>query len=216
MKTLFFFSAFILLISCNDTKEELLDLNDIAPTSDNYKEGRKLKESDHQTEIEIETLLDEIKLIEQQIDLEALRATDTLLFPDRFSAQSSQRFYYSLEKDSILYAKWKFKDSIKTKNVFLNWTNCFGVKCKSIRIGEKIKLQKDGFILLANDTCLIYIQSNSTAEQKKWINYFTADKKSKWDFLLTQSKNGVVAWKSYFEGEFIEIAPNIQVDTSSN
>lgn len=210
MKILIFLSALVLIVSCKDTKEELLNLNEIAPTSDNYKEGKKIKETEDTSVEKVETLLDQQKLEEQQLHLKSLRSTDTLLFPDRFSAQSSRRFYYSIENDSVLYSKWKFKDSLKTKNVFLNWSNCFGTRCKSASIGEKVNLQGQGFLLLSNDTCLIYIATNSSSEQKKWINYFTSEEDIQWRYILTQPKSGKVTWRSYFEEKFIELTPNIQ------
>lgn len=205
MKILIFFSAFALIVSCNDTKEELLDLNKIAPTSDDYKEGKKIKGTEDTYEEKVETLLDQKKLNEQQLDLKSLRSTDTLLFPDRFSAQSSQRFYYSIENDSVLYSKWKFKDSLKTKNVFLNWSNCFGINCKSAFIGEKVNLQRQGFLLLSNDTCLIYLATNSSSEQKKWIKYFTSEDDIEWRYILTQPNSGKVTWRTYSDNELKEI-----------
>lgn len=212
MKILFFLCAFAILVSCSDTKEELLDLNEIAPTSDNYKEGKNINKATQLSEENVETLLDQLILNEQQLDLKSLRSTDTLLFPDRFSAQSHQRFYYSIENDSVLYSKWKFKDSLKTKNVFLNWSNCFGTNCKSAFIGEKINLQRQGFLLLSNDTCLIYIATNSSSEQKKWINYFTSEEDIQWRYILTQPKSGKVTWRTYSDNELKEIESKVLME----
>lgn len=201
----------LILFSCKDDKEEVLDLNDVLPTSENYREGETGKDTSQYTIEKVKTGLNETLLSEQKIILENITSSDSLLFPDRFSPISLNKFIYSIENEQVLFSSYRFKDSVKTKNVFLNWTNCFGPKCKTLRIGESNNLQRDGFILLSNDTCVVFVASNSIAEQKKWMTYYTKEKDIQWRYILTQSKGGKVKWNTYKENKLIPIEDKFKV-----
>jgi hypothetical protein len=111
------------------------------------------------------------------------------------------RFFYSLSDDSVFYTKFNFKDSLKSKNAFFNWINCFDARCKSILPGEKKNLQKNGFLLLQNDTSIIYISSKSSNELLQWKKYYTSFDNIQWKYILSQSTNGKVKWESFGENK---------------
>lgn len=197
----------VLLVGCKDSNKEAIDLNDIQAQSENYKEGEVKKDSTTETIIDIPLDLNVSVLAEIGINCQNRSLTDTLLFPDRFSPISLSKFNYNTNNELINFSKFNFKDSNKTYNVFLNWSNCFGLNCKSIRIGENINLQKNGFLMMVNDTCIVYVSTNSSSEKKNWIKYFTHEKDIQWKYILDQNKQGKVKWQSYYDNSFSVIEP---------
>lgn len=194
MKQLFFVFFILFCVSCNTKKEEVLDFNDLAPESENYKEG----------EHDIDTNLVEDNSFVSTIDADLLQKfeiansflkSDTLLFPDRFSPRFMQKFHYSTENGLVFYNEWSFKDSTKTMNVLFNWLNCFGSKCNSAMLAESKNLQSDGFLLLIRDTSICYIVSNNSTELNKWKKLATANDDLEYWYVLQQGKRGKVKWE---------------------
>ena len=206
----YFLPIVIILSSCTEKENEVLDLNDIQAQSENYKEGKEKTNSIDSSTFDFPLNLDLRLLSESGVNCQDKAISDTLLFPDRFSPIHLSKFSYQTKDESVNFTQYNFKDSVKTQNVFLNWTNCFGLKCNSIRIGETKNLQKNGFLMLVNDTCIVYISINSAEEKKKWMNYFTTPKDIHWRYILNQSKQGKVKWQSYTDNAFITIEPIIR------
>ncbi len=208
MKILFGLAIGFMVFSCKEGKRDVVDMNDIVAKSEKYN-GKESKEAEKIDTLKMsDVFLSDLELKKSELAISKARNTDTLLFPDRFKFTKKTTFLYSLNADSVLYSKWNFRDSTKTKNAFLNWTNCFGTKCNAIRIGQKANLQKDGFLLLVNDTCMIYVGTHLKSEQEKWISYYTSDKKQKWTYMLSQTKNGKVNWQSFKDKKMIPIEEN--------
>jgi len=209
MKIFSFLVFAVLFLGCKENTEEVVDMTEIMPSSKDYKDGPKEDDTSNLENVTVNTGLDHSLLDEAKIELSKLAVCDTLLFPDRFSPIRLTKFTYASENETILFSSFRFKDSIKTKNVFLNWTNCFGSNCKSARIGEVVNLQKEGFLLMTNDTSIIYIGANSLAEQKKWINHYTTEKDIRWNFILSQAKGGKLIWNEYLENKMMPIEARI-------
>lgn len=200
----------LFLVACAEKENEVLDLNDIQAQSKHYKEGNVKSDTLDSADFDFPLNLNLQMLAEVGLHCQDKAISDTLLFPDRFSPIHLSKFSYQTKDESVNFTQYNFKDSVKTQNVFLNWTNCFGLKCNTIRIGETKNLQKNGFLMLVNDTCIVYISSNSTEEKKKWMNYFTTPKDIHWRYVLNQSKQGKVKWQSYTDNAFITIEPIIR------
>lgn len=197
MRTIFLYCCFaLILVSCKTNEPEVVNLEDIAAQS---KDGDKTPNSDSSAvkEVPAITQLDVEELLKNSISLNQSKNVDTLLFLDRFSAKSALKFNYFIENDSVFYAKYNFKDSMKTKNAFFNWMNCFDARCKSIVPGENKNLQKTGFLLLQNDTSIIYISTGSQKELSNWKKHFTELKDVKWNYILNQRNSGKVTWETY-------------------
>lgn len=189
------------LFSCeNDSiKSETVDLDEFLPKSKkeyNYEEDTVSQVEEH-TPDSIELL------IQSRIDNAAFIYGEELSnkkhFPDRLDY--TQRFYHELIIDSVLYELviWEFEDSIHTINAFYNWMDCFGKKCKSIRIGEKKWIYEGAFQLFVDDTKLIYIASNNSINQKLWNDLFQPELKNKWNYSLYQPLSRKVRWLELIE-----------------
>jgi len=189
----FLILIFPLFFSCKDKKqEETLDLSEITTSSVRYKEGLVLKDS----VVSIPQFTDGLTLVYKNlidslgVDYSVVLKLDTVLFADRFGAKSIVKFYWKEKNDSINFIDWEFKDSTKTENAFYNWLDCFGANCKSVKIGDKARLQKRSLLLLLNEKHLIWIDANTSIEQEKWLKILKDQQFGEnWKYILYQSKN---------------------------
>ena len=197
----FLFLSFILFSCSNNKKEETVDLSEITSSSERYKEGKsevkKKKEKElnfiDTLDVRFKGILDSLKINDSVV-----RKLDIVLFPDRFGAKSITKFYWKEKKDSINLLDWEFSDSLKTENAFYNWIDCFGENCKSIKIGDKIKIQKRGLLILVNDRHLLVVDANSKIDCESWIKLVGSQKfGDTWKYIVYQPQKGKSTWMNY-------------------
>ena len=197
----FLFLSFILFSCSNNKKEETVDLSEITSSSERYKEGKsevkKKKEKEltfiDTLDVRFKGILDSLKINDSVV-----RKLDIVLFPDRFGAKSITKFYWKEKKDSINLLDWEFSDSLKTENAFYNWIDCFGENCKSIKIGDKIKIQKRGLLILVNDRHLLVLDANSKIDCESWIKLVGSQRfGDTWKYIVYQPQKGKSTWMNY-------------------
>ena len=190
----------LLIASCIDPKEELVDFNDIAPQSENYNEDDTERDVEHQGD----TLL-KVKGIFTNggIKVDELFPLKSSLFPDRFGPERTEKYLLISGSDSIHFQRWVYQDSVKTFNAFYNWIDCFTSKCKSYYVNENANMQKKAFKILVNDTVLCFIESNSTIDYNAWDIFYDSlsYERSAWDFIIEQRKRGIAKWYIFDEDE---------------
>jgi hypothetical protein len=200
---------FLILLSCsNNKKEETVDLSDITSSSERYKEGKtevkkKKKEVNFidTLDVRFKGILDSLKINDSVV-----RKLNIVSFPDRFGAKSVTKFYWKEKKDSVNLLAWEFTDSLKTENAFYNWIDCFGENCKSIKIGDKIKIQKRGLLILVNDKHLLVVDTNSKIDLEKWINLIRDQQfGDNWKYIVYQPQKGKSTWMNYKNEELKEL-----------
>ena len=205
----FIFLSFILFSCSNNKKEETVDLSEITSSSERYKEGKsevkKKKEKElnfiDTLDVRFKGILDSLKINDSVV-----RKLDIVLFPDRFGAKSITKFYWKEKKDSINLLDWEFSDSLKTENAFYNWIDCFGENCKSIKIGDKIKIQKRGLLILVNDRHLLVVDANSKIDCASWIKLVGSQKfGDTWKYIVYQPQKGKSTWMNYKNEELKEL-----------
>ena len=205
----FLFLSFILFSCSNNKKEETVDLSEITSSSERYKEGKsevkKKKEKElnfiDTLDVRFKGILDSLKINDSVV-----RKLDIVLFPDRFGAKSITKFYWKEKKDSINLLDWEFSDSLKTENAFYNWIDCFGENCKSIKIGDKIKIQKRGLLILVNDKHLLVIDATSKIDCESWIKLVGSQKfGDTWKYIVYQPQKGKSTWMNYKNEELKEL-----------
>lgn len=187
--------------SCSQKKEETtINLADITKHSSRYKEGKIQKNKPDTITLFSTTLTENYCGILDSflIKKESIQKVDTLFLPDRFNAKKTVKFYWKENADSTNFMDWEFKDSIQTENAFYNWMDCFGKKCKSLKIGEKSKIQKRSLLILVNHNHLLLIDSDKKIDYKKWISVLKHQLFGEnWKFILVQPKNGKSTWMNY-------------------
>jgi hypothetical protein len=191
------FLVLILLLSCKENKEEVLNLDDITTNSDKYKEGKIQNNNESSTIDEIHKFsvlflkwMDSLKYDKKNVHL-----LDTTIFNDRFGAKKSEKWYYLSEMDSLVFMHWEFKDSIKAQNSFYNWLDCFGKNCRSIMIGEEVNFMKRSLVFMLQTNHLFVIESSTKQNIESYINFFDAMNWAKnWKYLMNQDPRKKAKW----------------------
>ena len=209
LKLFSFLFLFLILFSCtNDEKEETVDLSDITSSSERYKEGKaEIKKKKKEVnfidtlDVRFKGILDSLKINDSVV-----QKLDIVSFPDRFGAKSVTKLYWKEKRDSINLLDWEFTDSLKTENAFYNWIDCFGENCKSIKIGDKIKIQKRGLLILVNEKHLLVIDSGSKIDCEKWIEIVRGQQfGDSWKYIVYQPQKGKSTWMNFKNEELKEL-----------
>lgn len=204
-KNYLFLVSFVLLLTAacgGSQKDEVLDMNDITPQAQRKEPVVKgeVKTSDYGFN---RTVADSIGLKVMEID-----SVEEPFFVDRFSPRSQTKVHLQLKEDKIVFCQWTFKDSVKTKNAFYNWIDCYGEKCKSIHFGQNVNFQKDNFRLFMNDTSITYISSALKLSTKDWQAYLkSVSGVEEWKLIIEQSTRGKAKWMRFFDDKLEELTP---------
>jgi len=202
---LYFFSIVLFITAAcgGKQKDEVIDMKDITPHSTRNYDSTKtenVETSDYGFNREV---ADSIGLAIMEID-----SVEAPFFVDRFSPRFQNKLYLQLKEGQILYCQWSFKDSVKTKNAFYNWIDCFGEKCKSIHFGQNVNFQKDNFRLFMNDTSITYISSTLKLSTKDWQAYLkSVNGVSDWKLIIEQGTRGKAKWMRFAEDKLEELKP---------
>ena len=200
MKTRAFLSVLLglFLLACSDEKKDVRDLNDILPDSkgDYSEKGDVLNDNS-----------DTLKLFQRMfaevgMKLDSVTVYDEELFPDRVGPETTEKYRLVFGDEVVVFAKWKFSDSLRVTTALFNWADCFGPNCRTIVVGEEKNLQRNAFQIQTNDTVLIYLESSKKINQKAWESYFEKrEYELNWDYQLEQAQSGRVRWFTYLDEE---------------
>lgn len=190
-----------LVVSCTDAEKKTVSLDDISHTSDKF---------DH---IDDSNQIDEIKdqKPEKGYFLAAFDSIykdaswfklDSLLFPDRFGPSKMEKWYLLTQKDSIVALHYEFKDSLRTKNAFFNWLDCYGPKCTSYQVGSQFKKQSRNSLFLIGENQLIYLEAKSPIELDKLIGILDEKKEDRnWMYVVEIPGRKKTRWSTMKEGK---------------
>ncbi|MFK7787389.1 MAG: hypothetical protein AB8B56_19855 [Crocinitomicaceae bacterium] len=198
MKYISVFFLGVLVIGCSPKmEEEIKDFNDILPNSERDYDQKDSVTVDHSDTLEVY-----VNRFAKIGTLDSISKYEEDLFPDRFGSESMEKFVMNMEGEQTVFVKWRFSDSLRVTNALFNWLDCFGPTCKFIRVGEEGRLQRNGFQVLANDTVLIYIESESKLNADTWDEYFESrEYELDWNYRMEQSPRGKVKWFEYIDEE---------------
>lgn len=203
------FLSFSLIFSAcqSNQSDKVLSLDDITESSEVYTE---LDSVPVQNEIGI-NYYDSISSFSQRlidslsVDRKFIKLLDTVIFPDRFGANFSEKWYAKSSSDSLVFMRWVFQTELKAENALYNWLDCFGKKCRAIPLGNETYFARRGTMVLCNQKELIFIESGKKIDQIKWLQYLQdANKKKEWKFFFFQQPNRKIEWKTInSEGEWV-------------
>lgn len=196
----------VVFVSCKDNSgAETVSLDDISHTSDKF---------DH---------IDENQAIEEIKDEKPKKAyflaafdsiykdaswfmLDSLLFPDRFGPSKMEKWYLLNQKDSIVALHYEFRDSLRTKNAFFNWIDCYGPSCASYQVGSQFKKQSRNSLFLIGANHLVYVESKTPIAAKKLVELLNEEKKEQnWIYVLEIPGRKKTRWSTIKEGELKEL-----------
>jgi hypothetical protein len=173
--------------------EKVLDMNDLTPHAK--------KETVNST-VEKDTLrpsLFNIPLADScGIRIQEFSEVKDPMFPDRFMPKSKLKLNLQAKEMSLFMGQWTYPDSVKTRNAFFNWLDCFGPECKAIKLGEEVNMQSEGLLFIINDTSITYFTSNSKLELNNWQQYLEKQYGiDQWDMVVWQQPRKKAVWMSY-------------------
>ena len=211
-----FLTAFtlILLVSCGDDKPDTVSLEDISHTSDKFDHI-----DDDKPQVEIKDQKPKEGYFLTAFDSIYKDASwfmlDSLLFPDRFGPSKMEKWYLLNKKDSIVALHYEFKDSLRTKNAFFNWIDCYGPKCTSYQVGSQFKKQSRNSLFLIGTNHLVYLESQSPIKTEALIGILNEKKKDRnWIYVLEIPGRKLTRWSTMKEGELKELNGHQDVKTS--
>ncbi len=197
-----FFIGLILFIggigSCTSPDDETVNYSDISPNGKqhDYHEEKDSVKTERPDESAFLTLADTLLPDAGWIKW------DSLLFPDRFGASSSEKWILKTEKDSMVLLNYTFKDSLKTKNAFFNWIDCFGPKCTSYSIGDNIRVKGKYAYFLVGEKQLMYLEGLHKMNEKTLrASFYPKPKNENWIYLVQMTPTGKAVWKRIVKGE---------------
>jgi hypothetical protein len=194
-----YFPLFVVLFffSCKDGKEaEIVDFNDVSPDSERNYDLDSTKISNVQKSYFDSLTIFSRQLIDSlEIEHISIKKIDTLIFPDRFGAKKTEKWAMVNERDSMVFFHWEFSDSLKAQNTFYNWLDCYGNKCKSIRIGDEARFSSRATSFLLYENHLFFLEGKETIDLEKFLVFFDNLKwGEKWTFLVNQAPRKKANW----------------------
>jgi hypothetical protein len=188
-------------VACTDQPEETVGYDDLAPTSDKYSEQQNAKKIDSSFVNERPESSLFLAIVDTMMLDSRWMKWDTLLFPDRFGPNAQEKWMTIGSKDSLVLLRYQFKDSLRTKNAFFNWIDCFGPKCKSYTVGGNIRIPKRTALWLVGSKEMVIIEGNKTIDEKVVRALLNNDpKKENWLYLVNIPKSGKTTWKRIDKG----------------
>lgn len=199
-RLLTFFVLFLGIVSCQQEKEDsVIDMRDVIPQS-TKQDSEKMVNTLPDT---LGSYIDTSILSNLKLNVSSIRKIDLDVTPQRLSPRSSCMYKMGYKSDSLIYLHWSYKDSVFTKNAFYNWLDCFGKNCKSVRLGESLMMQREGFLLFVSDTSITYLSSQQPLKKEDWIAYFEEfSKRKNWRMVVEQKNNAKAKWYQVNESEF--------------
>lgn len=197
------------IVSCTDTKKDTVSLEDISHTSDKFDDIDDPKETPEPTDQKPTKgyFLAAFDSVYKNVSWFAL---DSLLFPDRFGPAKMEKWYLLSAKDSIVALHYEFKDSLRTKNAFFNWLDCYGPNCTSYQVGSQFKKQLRNSLFLVGPNQLVYLESKFPIQTEKLIGILNEKKKDQnWIYVLEIPGRKKTRWSSMKEGELKELTRTI-------
>ena len=192
MRLLIFLFLLLVLASCGDRKEKVIDLSERTPKSQrNYDEVDSSKVED--------SLAAPLRRYQSWFpEVSSIKSLDQRNFLERFQPVSTEKYIWYLKNgDSLEYLRLVFADSVYTKSAFFNWLDRSGTSY----FGANEAIQRDPFAMLYADTVILRL--SGAIDFKKWEALF---EEKEWmvegDYWIKQRKFGKAQWFVRQEDEF--------------
>lgn len=201
-----FSSIFLIALavaSCQDPKEEVISLDEIMPKSERY-DGSDSTRNKGEGNDSIQTALNDFA--SGGLKFDALSFITDRIFPERFGPKSVDKFQLTRGDETIQYYRLLFSDSVKTKNAFFNWIDCFGENCNPHFVGESTNFQKNAFTILVNDTSLFFIESTAKIDMEEWFSLLEKKEYTPtWNYVIEQLPRGKAKWFQFVEEKKVKL-----------
>lgn len=200
MKFLYFGCLFLWMLSaCNDSKKaEVIDLQDVLPSSTRYAEGNEAVKDSIQA-VYFDSLSEKAQAISDTLgcDRKQITPIDSLWLPERFPHRSVQKWRSFVNGRESKIAYFTFTDSLQMKNALFNWLDCFGSRCSSLQLYEEKKLFSNPIAVYATEKSLIYFEFSVAIDEIKMLkNLRSVSLNLAPAYVFTKKMNGKTIWWS--------------------
>lgn len=195
-RILFFLAFFILLVSCKNEKNDVVEMSEIIPQAKREYNGKDSTSANKP---------DTMKEFKNALGLchftfDNYTGFEETMFPDRFEPLRTERIALIKQNDTTKFYRWTYKDSVQTMNAFYNWLDHFGKNKNQIMIAEERNFQRKAFQLFIGDTTMIFIQGDSGVDFKNWLNCLDSlGYNPEWNYLIEQNIGGKAKWFTFTE-----------------
>lgn len=189
----------VAISSCKGNEQETIDFDDLSKPSAKYKDQKDSIAPAKKTAFYYDSISGFSRQLVDSLgyDRNAVFKLDTLIFPDRFGALQTDKWYYLSPVDSLVFMRWQFKNEIKSENTFFNWLDCYGKNCKSIGVGDKVAFSRRATLFLQQGKELIFVESKHKINAEKMLAFLGNLKKEKqWKYFVLQAPGGKAVWKT--------------------
>jgi hypothetical protein len=192
VKNLLFLILILIQTACSNEQEKVVQLDDLVSGSKvNYDKKVTLVKSDNVKQISffVNRLCDSL-----QIDKMNVGVDSSFTFLERFHPIKSDKVRFQ-EGDFLAYSHWKWGDSSKASQAFFNWLDQFGDKKQSIIVGDQVKINKSGFIVLLQDKSIVYLEFGRTFKPEHYLHKLTNCGFGKhWKYIIYQQPLKKTNW----------------------
>lgn len=197
MRFFFLLFLFFYLISCNNSEDQkILKMDDIIPTSKNYREGVQ-----NQLEEKKVNYYDSLSLFSRNISdtlelqKESIFYPDSVMFLDRFTFQKKEKWFGKSNEITQLVGVWSYKDSLEMKNALFNWLDCFGKTCNTLQLFDEKRMNNQNFLIFTTERKIIYVCSSGNFNLKKvLLNFEKTIKKERIFYVICQNAGSKTEW----------------------
>jgi len=184
MKFLILISLPLILFSCNDSEQKVIDISERTPQSKrdyNAPDTLEIIDSNTAQLAHFQNFLPEV---------ESIRLLERKSFFQRFRPDNAEKFVLYLKNgDSLEYERMVFSDSLITRSAFFNWMDRADISY----YGAPENIQRDPFALMITDTLIMRL--SGAIDFKFWESYFEENElMDEGDNWIKQRKYGKAQW----------------------
>lgn len=195
-----------ILLACGGESEKTVAYDQLAPGSDKYKNVHDSDSSNREEADERPKESPFLVIVDTLMPDSHWMKWDTLLFADRFGPDFTEKWQTTNDRDSLVLLRYTFRDSLRTRNAFFNWIDCFGPAKKSYVVGDNIRIRGRSALWLVAEKEMIFIESGKPVNEQLVRELLNKDpkkdpKKENWMYLITIPKSGKTTWRRISKGE---------------
>lgn len=196
----------LLLAACGGESEKTVAYDELAPGSDKYKNGEQKEAQSIDSTDERPKESPFLAIVDTLMETAHWEQWDTLLFADRFGPLFTEKWQTTGDRDSLVLLRYTFRDSLRTRNAFFNWIDCFGPAKKSYVVGDNIRIRGRAALWLVAEKEMIFIESGKAVNEQLIRELLNKDpkkdpKKENWMYLISIPKSGKTTWRRITKGE---------------
>jgi hypothetical protein len=196
----FLLALLLAIVSCNHN-EETVSFDELAPNAErDY--NRPSEDAGIDSAIYRRPEASEFLRIVDTISKEARwQQWDTTLFADRFGPLKTEKWIVLTPSDSLSLVHYQFRDSLKTKNAFFNYLDCFGAKCRHFTVGDNVKVPRRNALILVGAKSFVIVEGNARIDETAIRStYIKKPEEESWIYLVNIPKAGKTTWKRIDKG----------------